>query len=428
MTSPHLSIVIPVFNQWPLTEQCLRSLREHTPGRFFEVIVVDNASTDQTATHCKALGDNLFPGRFHYTPLPKNLGFGRACNIGADRAEGEFLFFLNNDTILTSNWCPPMLQAFRSDPRLGVVGPLLLYPGSERVQHLGVAFLPGFQAEHLHEHFPSTHPLIRKSRRLQAVSGAALCIPRGLFQECDGFFKDYRNGCEDLDLCIQVRKRKRRISCIPESVIYHLTSQTQGRFDKDADNSALLLNRCGALMKPDIHELATSDGYEPRLTPWLALYVALPPKRLVRLNAEAGTSPSPQSTWDLLQQEPLWTPGYALLAEALEKAGAWDEACMIRFLQVHFEPSLEGMACLLHTARQAKNGILAEQALEKRRNILMKLQDPAPLTARAWSIITQAHEDQDEAVADLYAKWLSIHAPAYRKPAPSRSTSSFTMR
>ncbi|TVQ97634.1 MAG: glycosyltransferase, partial [Desulfovibrionales bacterium] len=92
MTSPHLSIVIPVFNQWPLTEQCLRSLREHTPGRFFEVIVVDNASTDETATHCEALGTSLFPDRFNYLPLPENLGFGRACNFGADQAEGEFLF------------------------------------------------------------------------------------------------------------------------------------------------------------------------------------------------------------------------------------------------------------------------------------------------------------------------------------------------
>ncbi|WP_051822792.1 glycosyltransferase family 2 protein [Desulfonatronum thiodismutans] len=428
MTSPHLSIIIPVFNQWPLTEQCLRSLREHTPGRFFEVIVVDNASTDETATHCKALGNNLFPERFHYLPQPDNLGFGQACNIGANQAAGEFLFFLNNDTILTPNWSPPLLQAFRSDPLLGAVGPLLLYPGSDRVQHLGVAFLPGFQAEHIYEHFPSAHPLVRKPRRLQAISGAAFFIPRELFRECDGFFKDYRNGCEDLDLCIQVRKKKRRISCIPESVVYHLTSQTQGRFDKDADNSALLLYRCGASIKPDILELAAMDGYEPRLTPWLAFYVALPNDRLARLNAEAGARPSPQATWDGLLQEPLWTPGYALLAEALERAAAWDEACMIRFLQVHFEPSVEGMARLLHTAQQAKNGILVEQALEKRRNILAKLQEPAPLTARARSIIAQAHEDRNEAVEALYTKWLSTQEPAFPKPAPSRSTGPFTTR
>ncbi len=407
MTSPHLSIIIPVFNQWSLTEQCLRSLREHTPGRFFEVIVVDNNSADDTTTHCKTLGTSLFPGRFHYLPLPENLGFGRACNIGADQAKGDYLFFLNNDTILTPNWFAPLLQAFRSDQRLGAAGPLLLYPGSDRVQHLGVAFLPGFQAEHLYEHFPSAHLLVRKPRRLQAISGAAFFMPHELFRECDGFFKDYRNGCEDLDLCTQIRKKKRRISCIPDSVVYHLTSQTQGRFDKDADNSNLLLNRCGASIRPDIHELATSDGYEPRLTPWLAFYVALPQNRLVRLNAEAGTSPSPQATWDLLEQEPLWTPGYALLSEALERAAAWDEACMIRFLQVHFEPTLEGMARLLHAARQAKNGILAEQALEKRRNILAKLQEPGPLTTRARSIMAQAHEDRDKAVEKLYADWLS---------------------
>ncbi|HDQ39935.1 MAG TPA: glycosyltransferase family 2 protein [Desulfonatronum sp.] len=404
--NPLVSIVIPVFNQWPLTAQCLKSLRQHTPGKSFEVVVVDNGSTDETASQCDALGKGLFPDRFQYFPQHHNLGFGPACNLGADHAKGEYLFFLNNDTLLTPNWLPPLLQGFRNDPRLGIVGPLLLYPGSERVQHLGVAFLPGFQAEHLYENFPANHALVHRLRKMQALTGAAMMLPRDLFSQCGCFFSDYLNGCEDLDLCTQVRKNNRDLSCIAESKIYHLTSQTEGRFARDTDNSRILYQRCSAWIVPDIHHLAAKDGYELRLTPWLVPYVALPEKRRVQLTAELAPKHDPEYWWNAVQQEPLWMEGYELLGSALEKAAAWEEACMVRFLHVHFEPSINGMQRLLSVARKANAIPMMSQVAEKLQTIHERLENPDSLQSRAKRIINESKNTGDEQLEALYRRWL----------------------
>jgi GT2 family glycosyltransferase len=406
MTSPHLSIIIPVFNQWSLTEQCLCSLREHTPGRFFEVIVVDNNSTDDTTTHCKTLGASLFPDRFNYLPLPENLGFGRACNIGADQAQGEFLFFLNNDTILTPNWFAPLLQAFNDNPQLGIAGPLLLYPGSERVQHLGIVFLPGNQQEHLYEFFPADHPLVAKKRCFQAITGAAMFMRRDLFNQCEGFFPAFVNGGEDVDLCVRVAQTGNYLTCIPESVVYHLASQTEGRFTHDIANAQALHARCAALLSPDIHRIIAEDGYELCLTPWLMPYVALPSIRGRRINEEASLFRNVDVIQENLRSEPLWEEGYSILATHLEQNGAWEQACLVRFFHVHFAPSLNAMRQLFLTAKKARQPQLMTETAEKIGTIETRLQNMAGLRAKASGIYTKAREDGDDILKRIYRNWL----------------------
>jgi GT2 family glycosyltransferase len=402
---PHLSIIIPVFNQWRLTEQCLKSLREHTPGSFFEVIVVDNASTDETAMFCRQLGDSLFADRFVLLRQRENLGFARACNLGAEQAKGEYLFFLNNDTILTKNWLPPLFQAFRTIHSLGMVGPLLLYPEIERVQHLGVTFFPGFQVAHLYEQFPADHPVVRRPRRLQAITGAAFLVPRKLFKQCGGFFPKYLNSYEDLDLCTQIRKMNYNLLCVPESKIYHLTSQTEGRFTHDSKNSRIFYQRCAAWVTPDIHYLVEKDGYELRLTPWLTPYVALPSDLRSQLTLELSAQQNLESLWSALQQEPLWVDGYDLLAKALEKIAAWEDACLFRTLHVHFAPSIPALRRLAQTAKQAGNISLAEQTTRRLQFICDFLSKPDSLQLKAKTIIAQARACGDEKLEALYRQW-----------------------
>ena len=411
MTSPHLSIIIPVFNQWPLTEQCLRSLREHTPGRFFEVTVVDNNSSDDTTTHCKTLGTSLFPDRFHYLPMPENLGFGRACNIGADQAKGEFLFFLNNDTILTPSWFTPLLQAFHDDSRLGIAGPLLLYPGSERVQHLGIAFLPGSQQEHLYEFFPADHPLAAKKRHLQAITGAAMLMRRDLFRQCDGFFPGFVNGGEDVDLCVRAARQGTYVTCIPESIIYHLASQTEGRFSHDVANAHVLHDRCATLLFPDIHRIIAEDGYELRLTPWLLPFVALSDTHR-QLYENISSSQDIDDIRKNLRIEPLWEEGYAMLATHLEHNAAWEDACLTRFFQVHFAPSLGAMRQLFLTAKKAGQTQLMTETAGKIATIEGRLQDMAGLRTKAAKIYAQARKDGDEILKSVYRNWLIENDPS----------------
>ena len=117
MDAPLLSVVIPVYDQFPLTRDCLLSLREHTPRTDIEIIVVDNGSSDATANELEPLGDSLFAERFHAIRLDENRNFGPACNLGANAARGELLFFLNNDSILTSGWLEPLLAALAKRAR-----------------------------------------------------------------------------------------------------------------------------------------------------------------------------------------------------------------------------------------------------------------------------------------------------------------------
>ena len=131
---PVVSIIIPVFNQFDLTAKCLTELSTVTKGAPYEIIVVDNASTDGTPARLKSLRRPLGLIRNEL-----NAGFARASNQGAAAARGKYLLFLNNDTIPLEGWMDEMLKELKSHPEVAVVGSKLLY-GSGSVQHAGVIF------------------------------------------------------------------------------------------------------------------------------------------------------------------------------------------------------------------------------------------------------------------------------------------------
>jgi len=88
-----VSVIIPVWNLWDMTETCLRSLAQHSAGEHLEVVVVDNHSTDATATELEPLGKALFGELFAAVRMPENVGFAKGCNAGARVASGDLLFF-----------------------------------------------------------------------------------------------------------------------------------------------------------------------------------------------------------------------------------------------------------------------------------------------------------------------------------------------
>lgn len=113
---PTLSVVIPVHNKWELTAACLRSLAEHTPGGDVAVIVVDNASADDTSGACPALGSSLFGRRFRYRRFENNRNFGPACNAGAALADSDLLFFLITTPCLRRAGCRRCRTPWRRSP------------------------------------------------------------------------------------------------------------------------------------------------------------------------------------------------------------------------------------------------------------------------------------------------------------------------
>ncbi len=352
---PSVSVVIPVHNNWPLTRACLESLASTTPSGIREVIVVDNGSSDATPGDCPALGRQFFGDSFRFIRFGENRNFAPACNAGAQAAQGAFLFFLNNDTLLTPGWLDPLVSSFK-DERIGAVGPLLLYPSvgpfKDRVQHLGIAFDPQFYPTHLYEFFPARHRAVRRTRAYQALTAAAIMLRRELFLEIGGFHEEYINGGEDVDLGLKISAVGKLLVCVPDSVVYHLASQTPGRHKHEEHNARLLKERCLGFIKPDLLPRLRSDGYDLGLSPWLHIVLKIPEQRRRILLKRAGTC-SKAELYTLMDNEPLLMEIYDRLAEAAEQEGNLDEMLHLRLLQAKLGGQPEHYRTLLVAARRA---------------------------------------------------------------------------
>lgn len=345
------SIVIPVFNKWELTSDCLRSLAQHTAGEDFAVVVADNASTDETPQACPALGAALFGNRFHYLRLERNRNFGPACNAGAAVVRSEFLLFLNNDTLATDNWLPPLLEAMRNDDSLAGVGPLLLYPDGT-VQHLGIAIAPAGECIwHLYKNLPAEHPLVQRRRRFSAITGAALLVPYRLFHRVGGFFPNYANGFEDVDLGFTLTRSGSAMSVIPESRVIHLESQTPARNAHDLANSRLMRRRWSIPVFANFEALLEADGYEVGVDANLQVFPLVPKTRqrdMLRRLSDGPSSFNERLCREFLEQDPFWETGYVLLANTMERQGRFDEAIDVLRRCVTVLPTLETAVTMLH--------------------------------------------------------------------------------
>ncbi len=402
MSKYRVAVVIPVFNQWKLTADCLRSLREHTPGEDVQVIVVDNGSTDETAGACGVLGRELFGERFEHVRVDENINFGPGCNLGASRADADFLFFLNNDTLLTPGWLQPLLRAFEVRPGLGAVGPLLLYPDNDRVQHLGVTFTPKLHVDHLYHYFPATHRVVHGTRALQAITGAALMLPSDVFYGAGRFCEEYRNGYEDLDLCWQIRSRGLVLCCDPASRIYHLTSQTTGRFDAESHNSQLLMRRCSQAFVPDLHRFAVQDGFSLRLTSTLRMnmFLVRDPRETHALDMDG--------LWAAILSEPLWEEGYERLLDLFFKRGMWEAALDLLSMQLSFFSDERIFMNLARVGTRLRN----EQVLLICRKSLEDLKRDAgskDLHRKYQSLRNWAEKGEDAILLGLCDEWAGRH-------------------
>ncbi len=231
--APDVSIIIPVWNQWALTQRCLETLFAYTDGQRIEVIVVNNGSTDETV---QGLDHANTPLVIHTNE--HNLGFARACNQGAALAKAPVLLFLNNDTELHAGWLPPLLQALDAHPRAAMVGNLLLFPNG-RIQHAGVALAYGLGYPLSAYHVLEGEPCEAAPKQLQtcsAVTAACVAVRAAVFRHLRGFDEGYINGYEDIDLCLRARAAGHEVLFEPRSVITHVTSATLGRFAHEQHN------------------------------------------------------------------------------------------------------------------------------------------------------------------------------------------------
>lgn len=245
---------MPVHNRAALTAQCLDVLLDSpldvVPP---EIVVVDDASSDTTAQVLAARADRVRVVRHE-----QNSGFAVACNVGAAVATGEWLVFLNNDTIPQAGWLDALLRYASSRERIGLVGSKLLFP-NDTIQHAGVVFARDLTPHHVYTGFRADHPAVGKSREFQVVTGACAIIRRALFDEVGGFDAAFVNGYEDVDLCLRIRRLGYEVHYCHESVLYHLESATRD-YAFDQQNHALFRERWADVVHQDDIHYYLEDG------------------------------------------------------------------------------------------------------------------------------------------------------------------------
>ncbi|MGY0505940.1 glycosyltransferase [Luteimonas sp. e5] len=219
---PVASIIIPVFGQLPHTLRCLNALAEHPPAHACEVIVVDDASADGSADELARVAGLRLLRR------AENGGFIDACNDGASAARGRFLVFLNNDTAPQPGWLDALIDTFEQRPQAGLVGAQLLYPDG-RLQESGAALAADGSAENLGRFAHPDDPRHAALREVDYCSGAAIALPRTLFEALQGFDTHYRPAYyEDSDLAMRVRARDLQVLVQPAARVVHWEGTTGG--------------------------------------------------------------------------------------------------------------------------------------------------------------------------------------------------------
>jgi len=191
-------------------------------GCEWSIFVVDDGSTDGTSS---ALA--RFEPDVRIIGLPVNSGFARACNAGVEAAGAcDYVVFLNNDTVPVAGWLDALVDEAEADPSVAAVGAKLLFP-SGAVQHAGVAIGQDRWPHHLYAGFDGDHPAVNRAKDVTAATAACLLVRRADFEELGGLDPAFHNGYEDIDLCLRLRRRGRRIRYCPRSVVFHLESVTR---------------------------------------------------------------------------------------------------------------------------------------------------------------------------------------------------------
>lgn len=258
-----VSIIIPVFNKVGFTKKCLEAIYQCTPSRlYFEVIIIDNGSTDKTSSYLNE-ATKQYPD-LRIIRNANNLGFAKACNQGAQTASGNYLLFLNNDTQVQPGWLEPLVKVLDGDPTVAAVGSKLLYPDGT-IQHAGVAIFDDKQsadpllAQHEHQLKSGDDPEVNQTHTYQALTAACLLVRKPAFQVVDGFDEGYWNGYEDVDLCFKFQKHDWHLVYQPESVVIHHESQSgPERFKWVQHNIQRLHEKWLGKIHPDF--IIQSDG------------------------------------------------------------------------------------------------------------------------------------------------------------------------
>lgn len=230
MNKVKVSIIIVSYNSGEFIKGCIEFLLKSIPNGF-EVIVLDNASSDDTVFILK----NFLP-KIKLIESDKNLGFAKGNNQAAKLANGEYLFFLNPDTYASTASIKELVTFYESQEDAGIVAPKVVKPNGTiqpTVKNLPTIWKAikeyVFGVKHAYsEYVPSSQNQVL----VESVYGAAMLIKKDLYIKLGGFDEKYFLYYEDADLCKRARDSGKKIYYYPRVTIRHLVGATKSEVNK----------------------------------------------------------------------------------------------------------------------------------------------------------------------------------------------------
>jgi GT2 family glycosyltransferase len=221
--SPLVSIIIPTYNQWYNTYSCLLSILANTKNIDYEIIIADDASTDETQ-NIRTYVENI-----EIIRNDKNLGFLKNCNHAAKFAKGKYILFLNNDTNVQKEWLKYLLEIIEKDETIGIVGPKFTLTDG-RIQEAGGIIWKDGSSSHFGYADAPEKPEYNYVKEVDYISGACLMVRKKLWDIIDGFDERFVPiYYEDVDLAFEGRNFGYKVVYQPKSVVLHFEGMSYGR-------------------------------------------------------------------------------------------------------------------------------------------------------------------------------------------------------
>ncbi len=265
---PLVSLLIPTRDKLELLEPCIRSILDKTTYQNYQIIILDNESTESTTLDFFQSIQNS-DARVSILPYHQSFNYSAINNYGVQQAKGELIGLINNDVeVINPEWLSEMVShALR--PEIGCVGAKLYYD-DETIQHAGVITGLGGVAGHSHKYFPRTAAgyfnRLKIIQNLSAVTAACLIVRKTIYEEVGGLEETHLHvAFNDVDFCLKVREAGYRNLWTPYAELYHFESKSRGeedtpekvaRFNKEIE---YIKTRWGATLLAD-------PCYSPNLT------------------------------------------------------------------------------------------------------------------------------------------------------------------
>lgn len=251
---PLVSIIIPVYNQFEYTYNCLKHIEKYTSGISYEIIIGDDCSSDMTIEL-----DKIIQG-IRVIHNQKNYQFLRNCNRISKEARGKYLVFLNNDTQVQSGWLDALVGLMEEDKMVGLAGSKLVYPNGLVQEAGGIVWRDATVLQFGNARQPG-EGILNVKRETDYVSAASIIIRKELWDEMGGFDERFSPAYyEDVDLAFRVREKGYKVMYQSESEVIHfegITERTSNREQKRKieNNRMLFISKWEDVLEKEHYEV-----------------------------------------------------------------------------------------------------------------------------------------------------------------------------